>query len=129
MKNELRKQRELIIFNLYQKDIFESIGQTFVSEIEDADVLARFEDVNEHLDDIDDMISTNLYNYTLNRLSFVDRAIIRYATYELMFTELAKEIIVNEAIEITKEFANLDDEKQHKFNNKLLDNIAKTARD
>lgn len=28
MKTQLRTQRENIIFNLYQKDIFESIGQT-----------------------------------------------------------------------------------------------------
>ena len=35
------------------------------------------------------------------------------------------EIIINEAIEMTKEFSDLDDEKQHKFNNSLIDNIYK----
>ncbi len=129
MKNELRTQRETIIFNLYQRDIFESINQEFIPDIEDGEVLALFNSVLAVLDDVDDVISANLFNYTLNRLSFVDRAIIRFATYEIVHTETPTQVIVNEAIEITKEFANLDDEKQHKFNNKLLDNIAKSMRD
>ncbi len=129
MKNELRNQRKTIVFNLYQRDIFESIHQTFAPDIEDEEELTRFNEVVEHLDEIDDIISSNLFNYTLNRLSYVDRAIIRYATFELLHTETPTQIIVNEAIEITKAYANLDDGKQHKFNNKLLDNIAKSIRD
>ena len=129
MKTEFRIQREQYIFNLYQKDIFESINQTFQSDIEDDILLARYIDVCEHLDEIDDVIESNLFNYSLRRLAFIDRAIIRYATYELLFTKTAIQVIVDEAIEITKEYTDLDDEKQHKFTNKLLDNIAHAVRD
>ena len=129
MKTEFRIQREQYIFNLYQKDIFESIDQTYQSNIEDAELLARYIDVCEHLDEIDDVIEANLFNYSLRRLAFIDRAIIRYATYELLFTKTAIQVIVDEAIEITKEYTDLDDEKQHKFTNKLLDNIAHAVRD
>ena len=73
---------------------------------------------------IDKVISDNLDKYTIDRLNYVDRAIIRLATYEMMYTDLAKTIIINEAIEITKEYTNLDDGMQAKFNNKLLDKIA-----
>ena len=73
---------------------------------------------------IDKVITDNLDKYTIDRLNYVDRAIIRLATYEMMYTDLAKTIIINEAIEITKEYTNLDDGMQAKFNNKLLDKIA-----
>ncbi|MGE4320013.1 MAG: transcription antitermination factor NusB [Acholeplasmataceae bacterium] len=128
MKTQLRTQRENIIFNLYQKDIFESVGQAFESSLEE-DQLKIFSDVLKNIDQINDMIESQLFNYTLNRLSFVDRAIIRFATYEFMFTETPVQVVIDEAIEITKEYTNLDDEKQHKFTNKLLDNIAKSVRE
>ncbi len=129
MKSELRTQRELLIFNLYKQDIFKAIEQTFIPELNDEELLTRFEVINDHLSDIDDVIESQLFNYTLNRLSYVDRAIIRNATFELMYTKVPTQVIMNEAIEITKEFTNLDDEKQHKFTNKLLDNISQAVRD
>ena len=70
------------------------------------------------------IISNNLDNYTIDRLNYVDRAIIRLAVYEMLFTDLAKSIIINEALEITKEYSTLDDGLQAKFNNRLLDKIA-----
>ena len=81
------------------------------------------------LEKIDNIISDNLFNYTINRLNLVDKAIIRVATYELLRGELAKEVIINEAIELTKVYTNLDDDKAKSFNNKLLDNIAKNICD
>lgn len=76
-------------------------------------------------DEIDEIISKNLFNYTIKRLNLVDLAIIRVATYELMQKKLDKKVIINEAINLTKIYTNLDDDKARAFNNKLLDNIAK----
>ena len=76
-------------------------------------------------DEIDEIISKNLFNYTIKRLNLVDLAIIRVATYELMQKTLDKKVIINEAINLTKIYTNLDDDKARAFNNKLLDNIAK----
>lgn len=73
---------------------------------------------------IDDLISHSLVNYTIDRLSYVDRAIIRLAVAEFIKAELAKNIIINEALELTKEYSNLDDGLQVKFNNRLLENIS-----
>lgn len=78
-----------------------------------------------HMAEIDQMIQSTLVNYTLERLSFVDRAIIRLAVYELMYTDTPKPIVINEAIKLTKAYSNLEDEKQSAFTNRLLDNIAK----
>ena len=41
-----------------------------------------------------------------------------------MITEIAKGMTVDEALEITKELSSIDGEKQVKFTNRLLDNIA-----
>ena len=65
----------------------------------------------------------NKYINLIERLSYVDRAIIRLAVYELLETKTPASIIINEAIEITKEYSNLDDEAQSKFTNRLLDEI------
>lgn len=73
---------------------------------------------------IDKNISDALVGYTIDRLSYVDRAIIRECVYEMLYEKLAKNIAINEAIEITKDYSSLDD-AQVKFNNAVLDNIAK----
>lgn len=83
------------------------------------------EQVLNNLSEIDTIIEQSLVKYTIDRLSYVDRAIIRVATYEMWKTKTAKEVVINEALLITREYSNLDDDAQVKFNNRVLDNIAK----
>ncbi len=77
------------------------------------------------LKEIDEIICMNLTNYTIDRLSCVDRAILRVATYEMKYLGIAKNIIINEALEITKCYSNMEDNLQVKFNNAVLDKIGK----
>ena len=79
--------------------------------------------------EIDEIIGKSLVKYTIDRLSYVDRAIIRVATYEMLKTKTAKEVVINEALLITREYSNLDDDAQVKFNNRVLENIAKEIYD
>lgn len=72
---------------------------------------------------IDDVISKNLVNWSLTGLSYVDRAIIRLATYELLYTSTPPSIVINEAIELTKEYSEVGDGSQARFNNRVLDKI------
>ena len=72
----------------------------------------------------DEIIEKNLVNYTLDRLGFVDRSIIRVSTLE-MLEGLSPSIAIDEALEITKMFSDNGDGKAKAFNNKLLDNISK----
>ncbi len=81
--------------------------------------------VIENLRKIDHTISIYLDHYTLDRLSYVDRALIRIGTYELMFTNTPTSIVINEIIELSKEYSEVDDYNTSKFNNSLLDKIAK----
>lgn len=74
---------------------------------------------------IQNILSENLVNWTLDRLSYVDRAILMAAISEMLINENPKEVVINEYLEITKEYAMVVDEKQVKFNNRVLDVIAK----
>lgn len=114
----MKEQRENLVIGLYQFDL--------LNACDEADDLLL--GIIGKLSLIDEIIEENLFNYTIDRLSFVDRAIIRLATYELKFTDTASPIIIDEAIKLTKKYSDLDDEKQHKFNNKVLDSIAKNLR-
>ena len=75
-------------------------------------------------DKIDELISSNLTNYKLERLNSVDRAILRLATAELLQGLTAKTIIINEALDLTREFSDSGDNKAVHFNNKVLDSIS-----
>lgn len=76
--------------------------------------------------EIDFIISMNLKNYTLDRLSVVDRSLLELGTYELVYTTTPKNIVINEIIEISKEYSEIDNYKTSKFNNAVLDAIAKS---
>lgn len=78
--------------------------------------------------EIDFIISINLKKYTLDRLSIVDRSLLELATYELIYTTTPSNIVINEAIEISKEYSEIDDYKTSKFNNAVLDAIAKSKK-
>ena len=81
----------------------------------------------ERLNEVDQIIESALKNYTLNRLNLVDKALVRLAVSE-MFGNEPREVIINEALEITKEFSDQGDHKAISFNNRLLDNINKSLK-
>lgn len=128
MKPTRRDLRIELMNQLYQYDLYQSGEHPFIPsfEIEDAKVI--YDDLLEHIRDVDQKIEEHLFDYRLSRLNYVDRAIIRLATYEMMYTDTEKQIVINEAVELTKIYSNLDDEKQHKFTNRLLDNLAKSIK-
>lgn len=118
-----REYRVKVIFNLYEEDL---IGKSKYNKNDKAGKTT--EEILSKLNIIDDVIESNLYNYSLYRLSYLDKAIIRLATYEMIYTKEPKEVIINEAIEITKEYSDIDD-KQRAFTNKVLDNIKNSLGD
>ncbi len=78
-------------------------------------------EIIKNLKEIDQAIETTSKNWSLSRMSRVDRNILRLSTYELLYTETPINIIINEAIEIAKDFSANDSPK---FVNGLLDKIA-----
>lgn len=114
--------RGRIIEELYRMDIhgeqsFELSNHPFVDE--------TLEGIVNHMDDLDTLIKENLKGWSLRRLSFVDRAILRLAVYEMRHTETGNEIAINEALELTKRYSDEGDRKHVSFNNRVLDTIKK----
>ena len=77
-----------------------------------------------HLAEIDKLVSSYAKNWTVTRMSAVDRSILRMATYELVFSPDKTPIpaIIDEAIELAKKFST---ENSSKFINGLLDQLKK----
>lgn len=65
--------------------------------------------VTEHLAHLDDLISSHLQGWTLDRLPAVDRAILRVAVWELLHAEDVPEpVAVDEAVELAKRLSTDD---------------------
>ena len=65
--------------------------------------------VSEHLAHIDDLISSHLQGWTLDRLPAVDRAILRVAVWELLYADDVPEpVAVDEAVQLAKELSTDD---------------------
>lgn len=94
----------------------------------DALALEYVKNVENNLEKIDSIISESLVNYTIERLNLVDKAIIRLAVSELL-NKMDRRIVINEALEITKEFSDQGDHKAVSFNNKLLDRICNNIKE
>jgi transcription antitermination protein NusB len=124
-----RKARELALQALYLMDMRRLDARqaiALVLEVEERvpdDVLVFFrrlvEGVEEHLAEIDADIAGRLENWAIERLSTVDRNILRLAVEEILrHKDIPPLVSVNEAIEIAKKYG---DEKSGGFINGILD--------
>ncbi|MDO9556785.1 MAG: transcription antitermination factor NusB [Coriobacteriia bacterium] len=76
----------------------------------------------EHLDQIDAEIEGTSENWSLIRMPFVDRNILRLAVYEIVFeADIPDSVAINEAIEMAKLYGGEDSSK---FVNGVLGRIA-----
>jgi len=112
----------LYMYDFNECDIEEAINSVLEEDNEEVRTLVM--NAYKHLYRIDEVIRTSIVNYNMSRLNLVDKAIIRLAVSE-MFGDTPREIIINEALEITKEFSDQGDHKAVGFNNSLLDKINK----
>ena len=76
--------------------------------------------VLQNIENIDTYISKYLENWSIERLGLTDQAIIRIATFELLYTDTPNLVCINEAIELSKKYS---DEKVSKMINGVLDKI------
>ncbi len=76
---------------------------------------------------LDEMISMRAENWKLNRISAVDRNILRLALYELtMMEEIPDKVAINEAVELAKEFSG---ERAASFINGILGAVLRQGSD
>ena len=75
-----------------------------------------------HLSFIDGIISKYAENWNLDRMAAIDRNVLRFATYELLFLdpEIPPKVVINESVNIAKKFST---EESGRFVNGVLDKI------
>lgn len=146
--NKLREAREFTFQYLFhlQLPVFESIKKELILDSTHStlkDSIAEFKNSTNsmfdsetnkfiedlivgtlsHYDKVEEIISKNLKNWKISRLSKVDKTNLLIATYEISYVESTPiNIVINEAVEISKKFGSAESAS---FTNGVLDNIAK----
>ncbi len=89
--------RTLYTYDLKGGDIFE-ILEEHIKDIRDKISQKTLDyayelvkNVEEHLDEIDQIIKDHLKNWRLERLGYIERALLRLGTYELVFNKNVKD--------------------------------------
>jgi N utilization substance protein B len=113
-----RKSRELALQALYQGELAGHAGlldfEQFCTHFQvnkKAIPYAKklLEGVQEKNEEINQLISRYADNWRLERMSLIDRNILRLAVYELYFRDdVPKRVAINEAVEIAKRYATDD---------------------
>ena len=122
------KTMELLFGMTLSKDTVEEAVEGFVDnyegdikEIDLTYVKQALIGIENNKEAIDTIITENLHNWKLERVSKVNLSILRLATYELLYDEqVPRAVVINEALEITRRYS---DEKSVSFINGLLDKI------
>ena len=129
-----RLARECALQSLYYADSLKSLGDktvlnyTAAFQKELGDVFNFCQELvtgtEKNLPQIDKMVASYAKNWTLARMSAVDRAILRMATYEMIFSPQKTPVaaVIDEAIELAKKYST---ENSSKFINGLLDQLKK----
>lgn len=75
-----------------------------------------------HKKEIDDLIERHSHNWRLDRMSRIDRNVLRLGVFELKYRpDIPRKVSINEAVELGKNFGT---EESSAFVNGLLDRVA-----
>ncbi len=123
--------REYALQILYQLEmnpipVEEMMGSFWEENEETAKDVRRFTEMLvrgslERREEIDATILKATENWQLDRMAVIDRSILRFATYELLYVEdIPRKVTINEAVNLAKKFSQ---EESGKFVNGVLDKI------
>jgi transcription antitermination protein NusB len=131
-----RKAREIALQTLYAQEVSGTDWKTAFDDnverrkpseevVEYAERLVT--NVMEEKANLDSLIRERLENWALERVSVVDRTILRIALSELLHCpEVPANVIMDEAIEIAQKFSSAD---AGRFVNGVLDRLAREVRE
>ena len=128
MKLNRTEAREKIMVILYQIDFYIKENMSYDIdtvikenlEIDNKFVRDVVYGVMKNIENIDKVISKYLENWDLDRLGKTDKAILRLGTYEMLYYDTPKVVVINEAVELSKKYS---DDKIVKLINAVLDKI------
>jgi len=123
-----RRSRIKAVILLYQSDLLKKeVGKIISSEMDFQKHIDEFTvklviGVEKNKNEIDNQIRGVVENWTLDRISIIDRNILRMAIYEMLFEEeIPLKVSIDEAIEIAKILG--QKEETPKFVNGILGKI------
>jgi N utilization substance protein B len=130
-----RRAREYALQILFQidfkgREVSSNDFEDFWSDKDEVEDVKKFaEDLVKgtikSLDEIDSRIEKAAENWVLKRMAAVDRNILRFAAYEILYRkDIPSAVTINEAIEIAKKFSSSESAP---FINGILDRLAKEA--
>jgi len=127
-----RSSRELALKFLYQSELNEgNVDEQMESFMErnsskdEIDIFMKelVEAVIKHKKEIDEIVQKFSDNWVLDRMTVIDRNILRIGTCELLFNfSTPPKVAINEAVDIAKKYGNEDSPE---FINGILDKIYK----
>ncbi len=111
------EQREITPMNLLAQRLSVSGSQTPLPQYS----VTLVEGVAEHLERIDEIISTYSQGWTIDRMASVDRAALRIGVYEMLWQEdVPDAVAISEAVELVTE---LSSDEAPSFVNGLLGRV------
>jgi N utilization substance protein B len=119
--------RERALQSLYQIEISKLTAEEAIANVTEGEnseyIFKLVKGVETHLAEIDDHIRPLLKGWTIERLSYIDRAILRLGVFELLYEEEVPDpVAIDEAVELAKKYG---DDKSSKFINGVLSNLMK----
>lgn len=109
-KEYTKEQLELF---LEDNEITDEVAVEYITSV--------YEGIEKNKEEILDLISKNLKrDWTIDRISKVNLAILKIAIYEIKFNELPFKVVINEAVELAKKYG---DEAAPLFVNGVLASI------
>lgn len=124
MKRHTAREKAFQI--LFQIDLNESdpsqvLAENSETEENDSFLEQLVHGVIDYKENVDELISNNLENWTIKRIASVEKTILRIATYEITYLEdIPTNVSINEAVELANKYG---DEKSGKFVNGVLSKI------
>lgn len=114
--NQGENLKEKILENCFEENLNDEDEREYIENVLSGVIL--------NLDKIDNIILSNLKNWTISRIAKIDLAILRVAIYELEFADLNTpvKVVANEAVELAKTYGNND---SRSFVNGLLAKVIK----
>jgi N utilization substance protein B len=127
-----RRAREAALQVLFQLDVGRLSLQDALASVAAPDwlpddwalVVTLSEGTQTHLTEIDVLIARVAEHWTIERMAAVDRNILRMALFELQHTTTPVRVIINEAVELAKQYST---EESGRFVNGLLGQVVRSG--
>lgn len=126
-RHELREAVFKILFQIENTELdYKELLELEQEEIVNSSyVNTTLTEIIDKLEEIDNIISNNLKDWKLDRLSKMDRQILRISAYEILYSDIPYKVSINEAVELSKKYSEKDE--SYKFINGVLKGIVETS--